>query len=159
MLEALRADYLGAPPEGLFLSANKPHVSELMSSLGFLCPGQHVVCEPLSRTAAEVICRKLEGCEHVVLKPAYEESSLGLNLVPNDPAALVSAVAMLYDFLPGTLLIQEYIDGLDVTVPVVGRTVPGCLPAVALQHNEPRKRPFVFTAELKATKASLHYEQ
>ena len=52
-----------------------------------------------------MICRKLEGCEHVVLKPAYEESSLGLNLVPNDPAALVSAVAMLYDFLPGTLLI------------------------------------------------------
>lgn len=63
----------------------------------------------------------------------------------------------LYGELAGVLVLQEYVDGVDVTVPVIGRRAPHCLPAVELRHNRPPSGPFVFDAELKDSKASVRY--
>lgn len=157
LLEAAEADYLGARPAGLYLSANKPHVSDLMSSLGFRCPRHLIVCGPLSSPDAERLSRRLEPAEHLVLKPAYEESSIGLALVPNEPTALRSAVNGLQRRLPCVAMLEEYVDGLDVTVPVIGRSSPRCLPAVVLEHDAGGAAPTVMDAATKATKATVHY--
>lgn len=157
VLEAMRIDYVGARPEGLYLSANKSHVSDLMRALGFLCPRQVVLCSPITESDAERTFEHLRGCEYLVLKPAYEESSVGLTLLANQPDEIRSAVSQLYDRLPGAMLLQEYVAGLDVTVPMVGRARPYCLPAVVLQHDKLPHGPFIFDANLKATKSSVHY--
>ncbi len=156
-LEAAGADYLGARPAGLYLSANKPHVSDLMSSLGFSCPRHRIVCGPLSSRAAERISGQLEPAEYLVLKPAYEESSIGLSLVPNEPEAVRSAVDGLRRRLPCVAMLQEYVDGLDVTVPVIGRSAPRCLPAVVLERDTAEPGPAVLDAATKATKAAVRY--
>ncbi|WBB60778.1 hypothetical protein O7599_35690 [Streptomyces sp. WMMC500] len=157
LLEAAGADYLGARPAGLYLSANKPHVSDLMASLGFSCPRQQLVCGPLSPADAERLSRRLEPAEHLVLKPAYEESSIGLALLPNEPKALREAVNGLQRRLPCVALLQEYVDGVDVTVPVIGRSSPRCLPAVVLERDTWGSVPAVMDAATKATKATVHY--
>lgn len=157
VLEASSAEYYGATPAGIYLSANKPHSARLMSSLGFLCPRQRIVSRPPSGSEAEEICGYFKKSEYLVLKPAYEESSVGLRLLVNDPRDVRSSVASLYRWMPGVYIIQEYIDGIDVTVPVIGRSAGRCLPAVALQHEEESSEPFIFDATLKASKAGLHY--
>jgi D-alanine-D-alanine ligase len=68
-----------------------------------------------------------------------------------------AAVARLYRTLPGVLVVQEYVHGLDVTVPVIGRRGARCLPAVELRHDRPVDGPFVFDAERKHTKSRVHY--
>jgi D-alanine-D-alanine ligase len=158
-LEGHRVTYFGARPSGIYLSSNKPHCSEIMMSLGFRCPRQKIVCKPLSLEEAQNITAWFDASEHLVLKPAYEESSVGLALVPNSPAEVCSAVTLLYETLPGPQVLQEYIDGVDVTVPIIGRKSPRCLPAVALVRDIPSTDPFVFDAGLKATKSSVHYEE
>lgn len=157
VLAATDADYIGAPPAGLYLSANKPHVAELMSAVGFRCPRQRLVCDPMNLADAAALCRHFDGSAHLVLKPAYEESSVGLAVTPNDPEVVAAAVADLLDLLPGPVLVQEYVDGTDVTVPLIGRREPQCLPAVGLFRERPEPGPFVFDAERKASKAGLHY--
>lgn len=156
-LESRRVDYIGAQPLGIYLSANKPHCSNLMAGLGFLCPQQHIICQPLSRIEAEYISRMFGSIGHLVLKPAYEESSVGLALVQNSPDNIRWAVVDLYDRLPGVQILQQYISGSDVTVPIIGRRSPHCLPAVVLSHEVTTIEPFVFDAKLKATKSALHY--
>lgn len=157
VLEARKKEYFGATPFGLYLSANKPHASDLMSSMGFLCPKQYTVPERLDPQDAEAVSRYFEGCELLVVKPAYEESSVGLQLVPNTPGEIRSVISRLHRKRPGAKVVQEYVEGLDVTVPVIGRTEPRCLPAVALFPDEPFDAPFVFDAHLKASKEGLEY--
>ena len=157
VLEAASAEYYGAGPAGIYLSANKPHSAELMSSLGFLCPRQRIVSRPPSISESAEICGFFKESEYLVIKPAYEESSVGLRLLTNDPGDVSSSVNSLYRWRPGVFVIQEYVDGIDVTIPVIGRSAGHCLPAVALQHEEESSEPFIFDARLKASKAGLHY--
>jgi len=157
MLEAAGADYIGARPSGLFLSANKPHISALMASMGFSVPAERLVGGALTIDDAATLARHFVG-ESLVIKPAYEESSLGISLIANEPEAIQMAAVRLRAAVNGPIVIQEYVDGRDVTVPIVGRHNISCLPAVILQHDSPETGPFIFSADLKATKASVHYE-
>ena len=156
-LEASCPKYYGATPTGIYLSANKPHAAQLMSSLGFLCPRQRIVPKSPTIEEAAEICRYFKDSEYLVLKPAYEESSIGLRLLVNDPRDVRSSVASLYRWRPGVFVIQEYIDGTDVTIPVIGRGTGHCLPAIALHHEKESDEPFLLYASLKSSKQALHY--
>lgn len=157
-LESAGFDYRGATPIGLMLSANKPHASALMESCGFRCPKSIVV--PRTRALSDPDwLTPLAGCELVVIKPAYEEASVGLRLLPNEPGAVSRAIESLRPVIPGPFLVQEYIHGLDVTVPIIGEHEPYCLPAVGLQRVRIREEePFVFDAVSKRSKEGLRYE-
>ncbi|MCH7231775.1 ATP-grasp domain-containing protein [Glycomyces sp. L485] len=159
VLEGRGIPYAGATPFGLYMSANKPHASALMRSHGFSCPREELVVGPLSTDQAGRLTEAFSGASHLVVKPAYEESSIGLALVPNEEKELSAAVGGLHDALRQPILVQEYIDGVDVTVPVIGRSRSSCLPAVALRHDRLHSGgPFVFDAMGKASKAGVHYE-
>lgn len=157
VLEGIGADYIGAHPSGLFLSANKPHISALMAAGGFNVPAERLVIRDLTVDGAATLARHF-AAEQLVIKPAYEESSLGISLIANEPEAIRTSSATLRAAVNGPVIIQEYIDGVDVTVPIIGRRNASCLPAVVLQHDSSQTAPFVFGAELKATKANVHYE-
>ena len=157
VLEGMGADYIGAHPNGLFLSANKPHMSALMAAVGFSVPAERLVAGDLTAGDAATLSKYFDT-DCLIVKPAYEESSLGISLIANGPEAIRTASAALRAAVDGPVVIQEYIDGLDVTVPIVGRHNVSCLPAVVLRHESLQTTPFVFDAELKATKADVHYE-
>lgn len=157
VLEAIGADYRGSTPAGVYLSTNKPHASDLMAAAGFLRPRQDLVCGPLSPAGAGALCDGFDGCEHLVVKPAYEDSSVGLAVVVNDPQPVRETVTGLWHALGGVVLVQEYVPGLDVTVPVIGRSAPSCLPVVELRRDLPDDEPFVFDADRKHSKDRVHY--
>jgi D-alanine-D-alanine ligase len=157
VLESNGFDYRGATPIGLMLSANKPHASELMASSGFSCPA--TVLLPPTRSLDEPdLLAPLAGSDLVVLKPAYEEASVGLRLLPNDISEIAKTVLELRPHIPGPFLLQRYIHGIDVTVPVIGQDRPHCLPALALHRLDADvTTPFVFDAVQKRAKRGLEY--
>lgn len=157
-LESGGFDYRGGTPIALMLSANKPHVSQLMASCGFLCPSSVLV--PATRSLDDPdLLSPLAGSDLVVLKPAYEEASVGLRLLPNDLATVVEAIRALRPHIPGPFLIQQYIHGIDVAVPVIGDNRPHCLPALALNRlDASATTPLVFDAAQKRTKRGLEYQ-
>jgi len=156
-LESGGFDYRGASPTGLMLSANKPHANELMASCGFSCPASILV--PALRSLEDPdLLTPLGDSERVVLKPAYEEASVGLRLLPNDIDEVSKAIMELRPHIPGPFLVQQYIHGLDVAVPIIGDPEPHCLPALALHRlDETDNSPFVFDALHKRTKRGLEY--
>ena len=156
-LESLGVDYRGAPPLGIYLSANKPYCSALLRGAGFECPRERLICLPFTMTMAENACRYFGEVAHLITKPAYEESSVGLVLCHNEPHALWAVVNALQASLAPTIVIQEYVEGFDVTVPIIGQAKPLLLPALVLQRDDDTE-PFVFSAAAKATKHSVHYE-
>jgi D-alanine-D-alanine ligase len=157
VLESGGFDYRGATPIGLMLSANKPHASALMASCGFSCPASILV--PASRSLDDPdLLAPLAGAELVVLKPAYEEASVGLRLLPNDLAEVTKAILELRPHIPGPFLAMQYVHGIDVTVPVIGCGEPTCLPALALQRLDTDTTiPWVFDAVQKRAKRGLEY--
>lgn len=157
-LESGGFDYRGATPTGLMLSANKPHASELMASCGFSCPASILVPALRSLDDPDLLA-PLGDSELVVLKPAYEEASVGLRLLPNDIAEVSKAIVELRPHIPGPFLVQQYIHGLDVAVPMIGDVKPHCLPALALHRIDApvNTSPFVFDAFHKRTKRGLEY--
>ncbi|AKH82884.1 hypothetical protein AA958_12290 [Streptomyces sp. CNQ-509] len=157
-LEGAGADYFGARPQGLYCSANKPYCSDLMAALGFRCPKQRIVAGRMDAAQAEKVSREFAGSEQLVVKPACEDSSVGLSLINNAPTEIRTAVNGLHEMLQGVVLLQDYVEGQDVTVPVIGRSQARCLPALTLSHETPLSGPFVFDAQAKATKEKVHYE-
>ncbi|MFC5789575.1 hypothetical protein ACFPPE_06880, partial [Agromyces tardus] len=158
VLESGGFDYRGATPIGLMLSANKPHASELMGSCGFSCPTSILVPSIRSLDDPDLLT-PLSESELVVIKPAYEEASVGLRLLPNDITEIRDAILALRTHIPGPYLIQQYIHGIDVTVPIIGDDRPHCLPALALNRLDmDSDTPFVFDAVSKRSKQGLQYE-
>ena len=157
LLESGGFDYRGATPIGVMLSANKPHASQLMAASGFSCPAS-VLLPPQRPLDDPDLLAPLAGSELVALKPAYEEASVGLRLLPNDITEVAKAVLNLRPHIPGPFLLQQYIHGIDVTVPMIGCGQPHCLPALALHRLEADlTAPFVFDAVQKRTKTGLEY--
>lgn len=157
-LEAGGFDYRGATPIGLMLSANKPHAAQLMAACGFSCPAAVLIPPTLALDDPRLLA-PLGGSELVVLKPAYEEASVGLRLLPNDINEVAKALVELRPHIPGPFLLQQYVHGIDVTVPVIGHGEPHCLPALALHRlDEEATTPFVFDAIRKRTKRGLEYQ-
>jgi D-alanine-D-alanine ligase len=62
----------------------------------------------------------------VIIKPNFEGSSKGItqDSVIDDPALLEQAVASALERFPAGVLVEEYIDGIDVTVPYLEATRP-----------------------------------
>jgi len=158
-LEVRRQISYGAPPQGIWLSAHKHYARSLMQAAGYAVPDERLLVGEIERAEAEALCRSFEPASWLVLKPAYEESSIALRLLACEPESIYQTVNTIFHSLCAPLLLQEYIAGEDVTVPLIGRRAPGPLPAVVLKRERSEQgTPFVFAASAKATKDGLHYE-
>lgn len=66
--------------------------------------------------------------ERVVVKPALEGSSLGLTIV-READQLIPAIQLAFEY-DRTVLIENFIEGVEVTVGVVGNDAPEALPTI-----------------------------
>lgn len=86
----------------------------------------------------------------LVVKPASQGSSIGVSVVET-PAALEAALkeCVLYD---GAVLVEEFIDGKELTVAVLGAEAPRALPIVEIRPHSGR-----YDYESKYTKGATDY--
>jgi D-alanine-D-alanine ligase-like ATP-grasp enzyme len=134
MCETLSIPYTGSGPLTLALCLDKPRTKQVLLSQGILTPAFEIV-----RTGAEPRCSGLPfPC---IVKLAAEGSSMGIDehSVVADDGALCEQVRRLQQRYPGkVLLIEQFIDGREFTVPVIGNDAPLVLPVIEVVFDELR---------------------
>ncbi|MHC4156455.1 MAG: D-alanine--D-alanine ligase family protein [Planctomycetota bacterium] len=131
MLEMAGLPYTGACPLGHALSLDKVVAKRLMRDAGIPTPAFQVLSHP---------DQYVEGLRFpLIVKPRHESTSYGLHLVRNNEelqAAVLSIVARFQQ----EALVEEYVDGREVCVGMLGNQPVEILPPVELDFgNRPLK--------------------
>lgn len=131
MLEMAGVPYTGAGPLGHAVSLDKVMAKTLMQAAGVPTPAFAVLDGPGGR------CDGLRF--PLVVKPRHESTSYGLHLV-RDPAELGPAVQAVVTDYGQDALVEEYIEGREVCIGLLGNDPPETLPALELSFGgrEPR---------------------
>ncbi len=124
LYELLKIPYTGAGPLALGTALNKPRVKEILASHGIKTP-KFQVFHPLEKIVPE------EGMQFpMIVKPAREDASVGISdrSVVNTAGELRKQVRFIFEEFEQPALVEEYIDGRELNVALLGNKEPEILP-------------------------------
>jgi D-alanine-D-alanine ligase len=152
-LELLRKPYTGAGVPGLTLAQDKAVAKKIFAFHGIHTP-----------VFAKVFRGRLDFSHHlefpVIVKPAREDGSIGIefNAVVNSIRELMERIDWLHQNFDSPVLIEEYVEGREMYVGVMGNETPAALPVVELDLSKlPEGRPRIAGAEVKWGKGTRAY--
>jgi D-alanine-D-alanine ligase len=137
MLELAGVPYTGANPLGHALALDKAITKALIEDAGVPTPAYWVLdgAKHLSESSSPV----MSGAERLrfplVVKPLHESTSYGLRLV-RDRKGLDAAVAAIADDFRQSALVEEYIDGREICIGLLGNDPIEFLPPVELDFGD-----------------------
>jgi D-alanine-D-alanine ligase len=133
MLEMLGLPYTGSGPLSLALCLHKGKTKEVLSWYGIPTPTFQVLTHPYT-PLSEALTFPL------IVKLLHEGSSMGLsyNSVVETLPALVERVTHLMHTYAQPVLVEQFIDGREFTVPILGNAPPRTLPVIEVQFKGPR---------------------
>lgn len=153
-LELLELRYTGAGPQALFLAQDKALAKKIFDFHGILTP-----------RFASSYRGKLEHADDLefplIVKPGSEDGSVGIDAkaVVHSIRELMERVAMMEERFEGPALIEEYIEGREMYVGVIGNDKPVALPVVELDLSRlPDGMPKIAGQEVKWDKGTRAYE-
>lgn len=117
LLETYNIPYIGSDAYALSLTLNKYHTKLLAKQIGIPTPKSEIIYlyDPISQ-----IIRKLKNLNFpLVIKPNYEGSSMGVFLV-NSMEEGIARIEQNQSDYHQEILCEEYIDGMEITVPIIG---------------------------------------
>jgi D-alanine-D-alanine ligase len=129
MLELAGVPYTGASPLGHAVSLDKAIAKRLMQAAGIPTPAFTLMTEP--RAPADPLRYPL------IVKPRRESTSYGLTLAHNQQE-LDEAVETIVEQYGQAALVEQYIEGREVCVALLGNDPPDVLPAVELSFDDRR---------------------
>ncbi len=152
VLEMLGVPYSGSDPLCLAVTLEKPLAKRLVSFAGVATPRWQVV-----RDAGQLARTDWDGLPLPVLaKPAHEGSSKGIRITSRlkSTPQIVKAVRELLEHYRQPVMVEEFIDGDEVTVGLVGNAPPR---VVGIMRVLPRTKTdhFVYSLEVKRDWESL----
>jgi D-alanine-D-alanine ligase len=127
ILEVAGIPYTGSSPMGHALAQDKVIAKQIFLSANLPTPNYHVFLSP------ELESPFLKY--PVIVKPRGEAASFGLKIV-NDDDSLREAVAQLFAEFKQPTLAEEFIEGREVNVAVLGNHPPKALPVLELAMND-----------------------
>ena len=147
--------FTGAPTFTLGLCRRKGLTKEILLQNGIATPRYLVVHAP--RVA------RRHGLRYpLIVKPARQDASSGVTekSVVHDYRGLVSQVErMITDFRP-PVLVEEFLNGMELHVSILGNDPPEALPIVQFDFSElPASHPPVITYDVKWSPLSLAYHR
>lgn len=127
LLELNKIKYIGSDAYTMGLSQNKYHTNLVAKTLGLKCPKDVYVDFKLDyKNAKESLLQmihegmKKESLEYpVIVKPNCEGYSMGVFKVENDKE-LWDAIVFNFENYEEPILVEEYIKGKEVYVPIIG---------------------------------------
>ncbi|HEV3023320.1 MAG TPA: hypothetical protein VGX76_12670 [Pirellulales bacterium] len=158
VLEMLGIPHTGSDPLTLAVTLDKDCGKRLVQAAG-VPTAPWVLVEEGSVAAVEGRLTELNW--PLFVKPAYEGSSKGVlaKSLVHHRAELDEAVAELFASCRQPLLVEEFIDGEELTVGVIGNRVPKVLGVMRILPKQPREGPFTYNLEVKRDwEQCLHYE-
>jgi len=123
MLEMLGIPYTGAGVMGLAVCLDKPTSKRLLAYHGIPTPRFCVAVPAAEGGMCTVGPERLADLAYpLFVKPAGEGSSMGVSpeSVVRDPRALASRVAGLHRLYGGAVLVEEFLEGREFTLGIVG---------------------------------------
>src|SRR5437868_18403 len=147
LLELLGIPYTGSDPLTLAATLDKDCAKRLVASEG-VPVARDVLVRP-GDDVGEVLSRKRLAFP-VLIKPAWEGSSKGIRskCLVRDPADLPGVVADLRRDYEQPILVEEFIDGDELTVGVLGNSPPQILGVMRVVPNQATAQ-FVYSLEIK----------
>jgi D-alanine-D-alanine ligase len=147
LLEMLGIPYSGSDPLTLAVTLDKDCAKRLVQSVGVAVP-RGLVLQP-GEDAVDALRRVDLPCP-VILKPAWEGSSKGIRAkcVVDDPGTLPDVVASLQRDHRQPVLVEEFIQGDELTVGVLGNAPPEVLAIMRVLPTVPADR-FIYSLEIK----------
>src|SRR6188768_939505 len=152
-LELVGKKYTGAGTNGLLLAQDKAVAKKIFAFHGIHTP-----------TFAKCYRGRLDFSHDlqfpVIVKPAREDGSIGIEFsaVVNSIRELMERMDWLHAHFDSPVLIEEYIDGRELYVGVLGNDKPEALPIVELDLSKlPDGTPRIAAAEVKWGKGTKAY--
>ncbi|RWM14253.1 MAG: hypothetical protein EOR73_26825 [Mesorhizobium sp.] len=127
MLEMAGVPYTGSSPLGHGLTDDKVISKTLMRSCGVPTPNFRIMRCGTDSTG--------DLRFPLVVKPRREDNSFGLQLV-HEPSQLAQAVEMIIGQYGQDALVEEYIDGREIHVALLGNGKPEVLPFAEIDFGE-----------------------
>lgn len=131
--ELLGIPYTGSSVLATALCLDKPRAKQVLAWHGIPTPAFQVVERANARIASSL--------RHpLIAKLAGEGSSMGLaaDSIADDEGALRRTIARLFETYGGRVLVEEFIEGREFTVGVLGNARLEVLPVVEVVFDEPR---------------------
>jgi D-alanine-D-alanine ligase len=152
MLSALGLLYTGCQPEALALALDKPRAKHVLESNGLPTPRFQV----LDPSSLQTFHLRLP----CIVKPAAEDASHGIvrESVVSDHTALESQVRRVAVSYNGQALVEEYVDGREFNVTVMGNDQPVVLPVSEIVYKLPEGLPRILTFEAKWEPESVYFK-
>jgi D-alanine-D-alanine ligase len=139
LLEMAGIPYTGSSPLGHALALDKVITKVLLRDAGLPTPAYIVLGKDTGISRHPDLGRPgtppVDLRYPLVVKPRHESTSYGLHLV-HDPKDLKAAVACVVEQYQQEALVEEYIDGREVCIGLLGNDPLEALPAVELDFSE-----------------------
>jgi D-alanine-D-alanine ligase len=154
LLDMLGLPYTGSPALSLGLALHKPKAKELLRARGISTPPFAVV-ERLEDVATVALPYPL------IVKPAREDASVGVHFdsVVQDEAGLRRAVEAVLRTFQQPALVEQYITGREIYVPMLGNAPRRTLPLTEIHFGKAfEDRPHIvsYNAKWQAESAEFH---
>ena len=132
LMEMLDLPYTGASAEGLMLARNKALTKMVLAYQGLRIP--HFFVCPLGQP----VQRPSDVRFPLIVKPLDEDASVGIaqrSVVHDDPA-LTERVAFIHTRHNTAAIVEEFIEGRELYVGVIGNDPPRALPPIEMVFGE-----------------------
>ena len=144
--------YTGCPSSVLSIALDKSKTKEILQRGGLATPAYRVMTpETISIDGLNFPC---------IVKPVAEDASHGMSMesVVADYPALEKQVKYISEQYDGRALVEEYIDGREFNVTVLGNENPVVLPVAEIVHTLPEGMPRILTFEAKWEPKTLYFK-
>lgn len=152
-LELLKKKYTGAGTHGLLLAQDKAIAKKI-----FAFHGVHTPVFAKSYRGRLDFSHDLQF--PVIVKPAREDGSIGIEFsaVVSSIKELMERMDWLHQHFDSPVLIEEYIEGREMYVGIIGNAKPEALPIIELDLSKlPEGTPRIAGAEVKWGKGTKAY--
>jgi len=145
LFELHKIPYTGSPPFALSLCQRKGMTKQLLLQNG--------VSTPRFKSLREPRITRRHGLHYpLIVKPAREDASLGVDKdsVVYDYAQLTARLKQTFDSHQPPILVEEFIEGKELHVSVLGNDPPMVLPMIEFDFSElPEEHPSIITYDVK----------
>jgi len=140
--------YIGSSPDTHAIALDKVVTKMILRQRGLTTPNFDVLDAPESALS--------ENLRYpLIVKPRSEAVSFGLKIV-HDESELREGVAAIYEAFHQPTLVEEYIDGREINVGLLGNSPPQILPSVELGFGSGQP---IFTYEDKTHRSGREIEK
>lgn len=153
LFELLGYEYTGNGSSCLGNCLNKSQTKNILGSYGIATPQSQII-----KKSEKITAKDIKLTYPLILKLLYEDASIGISeySVVNDFESLEKHLCFLQRTYKQDVLIEEYIDGRELNIAILGRTV---LPVSEIIFNGlPEGLPRIVTYDGKWIKRSTYYK-